>query len=64
MDTKDIIEKAGGAARLASALGIARPSVCEWKLVPPKRVADVARITGLPRHQIRPDLYEAPEPTP
>jgi DNA-binding transcriptional regulator YdaS (Cro superfamily) len=61
MDIKDIVSKAGGAAALARALGITHPSVCGWECVPAKRVPAVSALTGIPRHEIRPDLYEAPQ---
>lgn len=50
------IEAAGNATKLARALGITRAAVCQWKKIPPKRLADVARLTGLPAAELRPDL--------
>jgi DNA-binding transcriptional regulator YdaS (Cro superfamily) len=47
--------------RLAAQLGIERGAVAQWKQVPPERVPDVSRLTGIPRHQLRPDLWEPPE---
>jgi len=46
--------------RLAAQLGIARGAVAMWRQVPAERVPDVSRITGIPRHQLRPDLWEPP----
>lgn len=46
--------------RLAAELGIERGAVAMWKQVPPARVPDVSRITGIPRHVLRPDLWEPP----
>lgn len=37
-------------------------AVAQWKQVPAERVLDVERVTGVPRHRLRPDLYPAPEP--
>ena len=52
-------DKAGGADALAKALGITSQAFYSWKEVPPRRVLDIERITGIPRHEIRPDLYPA-----
>ena len=51
-----IIARAGGVNALARQLGISSAAVSVWKRVPAARVAAVARITGLPASQIRPDL--------
>ena len=47
--------------RIAAELGIERGAVAMWKQIPPARVPDVERITGIPRHQLRPDLWERPQ---
>jgi DNA-binding transcriptional regulator YdaS (Cro superfamily) len=54
-------EKAGGVTKLAAALGIKHPSFYSWQRVPAERVLDIERITGVSRHELRPDLYPAPE---
>lgn len=56
------IEAAGGGAELARALGIKKTSVQDWKSagIPASRVPAVSRVTGLPLHAIRPDLFDAP----
>lgn len=51
-----VIAKAGGVNALARQLGISSAAVSVWKRVPAARVAAVARITGLPAAEIRPDL--------
>lgn len=49
--------KLGGPAALAKALGnISSQAVSQWKRVPADRVLDVERVTGIPRHELRPDL--------
>jgi DNA-binding transcriptional regulator YdaS (Cro superfamily) len=51
------VEKVGSMQALANALGITLQAVWAWKRVPHLRVLDVERITGIPRHELRPDLY-------
>lgn len=55
------IEKAGGPAALARRLGITVQAVGQWDEVPPLRVLAVEEASGEPRHELRPDLYPAPE---
>lgn len=47
----------GMMALIARELGVTRPAVGKWTLVPAARVVAVERITGLPRELLRPDLY-------
>jgi DNA-binding transcriptional regulator YdaS (Cro superfamily) len=56
------IEAAGGVGRLARMLGLSQPTVSIWKRVPPHRVIEVERLTGLSRRVLRPDLFDVPEP--
>jgi TorA maturation chaperone TorD len=42
---------------LARALGIAQPSVSGWTRVPADRVAAIELATGVPRAELRPDLF-------
>ena len=44
------------AAAVARGLGINKSTVSRWRVVPPERVLDVERVTGIPRHELRPDL--------
>jgi DNA-binding transcriptional regulator YdaS (Cro superfamily) len=54
------VYRPGLVAELAAELGVATSSVCQWDPVPPHRVPEVARILGVGRHQIRPDLWDPP----
>ncbi len=52
------IRDAGGPAALARAIGQLSPqAVSQWKKCPPERVLDVERITGVSRHELRPDIF-------
>lgn len=57
------VEKAGGGAALARAIGVTRFAVQQWKDagIPAARVPAVSRLTGIPLHELRPDLFDAPE---
>lgn len=46
-----------GTALLAAELDISTQAISQWRRCPPLRVLDVERITGVPRHELRPDLY-------
>lgn len=50
MDTAHIIEKAGGVAKVARALGLSHVSVSKWQRrgLPPGRVVAMHRLSGLP----------------
>lgn len=51
------IEAAGGRRQLAEQLNVSRQAVESWLAagaVPPKRVPDVARVTGLPKKVLNP----------
>jgi TorA maturation chaperone TorD len=55
------IDAAGGVAQLARKIGIRQPSVSSWNTVPAQRVIAVEAATGVPRNELRPDLYALPE---
>lgn len=44
-------------AKVAHGLGLTRAAVVKWDKVPAERVVDIERITGIPREQLRPDLF-------
>ncbi len=56
------IGAAGGVAELARKIGISQPSVSNWSRVPAQRVIAVESATGVPRRELRPDLYELAMP--
>lgn len=52
---------AGGPSALARLLGIKPQAIHQWNEVPPLRVLDVERHTGIPRYELRPDIYPPPK---
>ena len=44
---------------LAAQIGVRPSALCKWERgrIPAERVIEVERITGIPRHELRPDLY-------
>lgn len=50
----------GVLAQVARGLGISTGAVAKWRRVPADRVLAVERLTGLSRHDLRPDLYPRP----
>jgi DNA-binding transcriptional regulator YdaS (Cro superfamily) len=48
---------------LAERMGVNKATVTRWSSgrVPAERVLDVARITGIPKEELRPDLYRVEE---
>lgn len=54
------IEEAGGPKAVGRQIGISSQAISQWQECPPRRVLAVERITGIPRHELRPDLYPPP----
>ncbi|MBD3844246.1 helix-turn-helix domain-containing protein [Bosea sp. SSUT16] len=53
------IEAAGGPVALSRELGVSSQAIAQWKQAPPLRVIDIERITGISRHDLRPDVFGA-----
>lgn len=55
----DRIKDGPGVAAIARALGVKRQVAWYWfsRQVPAKHVLNVERVTGIPRSELRPDLY-------
>lgn len=58
------IAKLGSQSALARAIGVSQPSVWKWvrdgKPIPAERVPAVSNATGIPLHELRPDIFPAP----
>lgn len=47
---------------MARHLGVSRQSLYNWQgRVPAEYVPRIAELSGLPRHELRPDIFEANE---
>ena len=53
-------DRAGGIVALARSLGIKHNSIYSWEKIPAERVIDVERLTGISRHELRPDVFGFP----
>lgn len=65
MDDKSPLERAkervGGQDKLARLIGVTPQAVSQWDEVPPLRVLAVEAVSGVSRHELRPDLYPLEE---
>jgi DNA-binding transcriptional regulator YdaS (Cro superfamily) len=61
---KAAIKSAGGTRRLAALLDISPSAVAQWHHVPAERLIQVETETGVPRHILRPDLFQQTTETP
>lgn len=50
-------EEAGGMRALGRAMGIPYQSIQAWKEIPAQHILTIERVTGIPREQLRPELY-------
>jgi DNA-binding transcriptional regulator YdaS (Cro superfamily) len=61
----DIVRRAadriGGVPRLAQRIGVTRQAIYQWREVPADRVGEIATATGIPRADLRPDLFALSE---
>lgn len=51
------IKAVGNGTNLARMLKITRSAITQWDQVPVLKVLDVERLSGVPRHELRPDIY-------
>jgi DNA-binding transcriptional regulator YdaS (Cro superfamily) len=53
------LDRVGGTVRMAETVGVTPQAVSQWAHIPIHHVPRISGVTGLPRHKLRPDLYEA-----
>jgi DNA-binding transcriptional regulator YdaS (Cro superfamily) len=54
---REAIKAAGGIRALARKVGVKHNAILKWRRIPPLRVHQVEKITGIPRSVLRPDVY-------
>jgi len=54
---KHAVASVGGQAALARQLGVSRQAVQHWKTAPVRHVLRIEELTGVSRHDLRPDVY-------
>lgn len=54
---EEAAEAHGGLVELARKLGISHQSFYSWRKVPADRVLQFEQLTGISRHEIRPDVF-------
>jgi len=52
-----LLQEHGGSAGLGARLGISKQAVGKWNQVPVDRVLYIEEVTGVSRHDLRPDIY-------
>lgn len=65
MAIEQAIEAVGGTRELARLCGVTYQAVQKWTVrVPAERVLQIESVTGVSRHDLRPDLYPLEPRTP
>lgn len=56
-----LIKHFGSQRKLAAAVGVTAQSVTKWKRngIPAARVLELERLSGISRHEMRPDIFGA-----
>jgi DNA-binding transcriptional regulator YdaS (Cro superfamily) len=54
---KRAIERIGGARAVARIFDVATQNVYRWRVCPADRVLMLEKLSGVPRHELRPDFY-------
>jgi DNA-binding transcriptional regulator YdaS (Cro superfamily) len=65
--TEQAINAMGGGAKAARTLGVSRQAVWKWRqkgLFPIGQIILIEHLTGIPREDLRPDVFGAPRPRP
>lgn len=55
------INAVGSASELGKRLGITSQAISQWQRIPIRKLIEIEAATGIPREQLRPDLYRQPE---
>ena len=52
---------AGSVKALAEVAGVRPQAISQWKKIPAERAVRISDALGIPRHVLRPDLFEVPK---
>ena len=55
------LEIAGGVSQMARELGVTTQAVSQWTNAPVHQVLKIEKLTGVLRHELRPDVYPPDE---
>ncbi|MCP1197008.1 helix-turn-helix domain-containing protein [Acetobacter senegalensis] len=59
MEPSELRKRVGGCKRLAESIGLrSHSAVLKWKRIPDKHIIAIESAFGIPREELRPDLYE------
>ncbi|KXV70174.1 hypothetical protein AD952_13580 [Acetobacter cerevisiae] len=65
MEPSELRKRVGGCKKLAEGIGLrSHSAVLKWKRIPDKHIVAIEQTFGIPREELRPDLYkrsDAPE---
>ena len=61
--TRIAIDRAGGPRAVSREVKLTRQAVAKWEEIPPRHVLALERLSGVSRHDLRPDIY-GPKPGP
>ncbi len=53
----EVMRRAGGADKVAQAIGVDRTTPYDWKRVPPRHVVRVAQLIQVKPSDLRPDIF-------
>jgi DNA-binding transcriptional regulator YdaS (Cro superfamily) len=60
MEIAEVIKRAGGLTVLAKIVSRHHATVLRWTRVPAEHARAIEQATGIPRHELRPDLWDPP----
>lgn len=59
MEPSELRKRVGGCKKLAEGIGLrSHSAVLKWKRIPDKHIVAIESAFGIPREELRPDLYE------
>lgn len=62
MKPSELRKRVGGCKKLAEGIGLrSHSAVLKWNKIPDKHLVTIERVFGIPREELRPDLYRRPE---